>query len=223
MKESMSFKDLKFMMDTSCKGWFNGEFRRECVGSSNEREVGDVVDVSHCVRVTPNSVKIVKCTSTVAEKTGLYSYSCNVRDETLDVYNSMDAFKNSKWYDEVTTAFSDGDSDASWLDTVEVDETSVDCTDMWTGYNEHTYVCMGIANVYKDFLNNNRIAKGHRTLSLNVSRMSGSFTISDGRETLYDVTVQDLKKAMDLYSNLKNMGVEVTDSYVKFPIDGEES
>lgn len=134
----------------------------------------------------------------------------------------MDEFKNSKWYDEVTTAFSDGDPDASWLDTVEVDETSVDCTDMWTGYDEYTYVCMGIADVYKDFLGNNRVAKGHKTLSINVSRMSGSFTISYGDSTLYDVTVEDLKKAMDLYYNLKSMGAEVTDSYVKFPINTEE-
>lgn len=68
MKEPRSFKDLQFMMDTSSKGWFNGEFRRECATSSNEREVGDVVDVSYCVRVRHDSVKVVKCTSTVSEK-----------------------------------------------------------------------------------------------------------------------------------------------------------
>ena len=222
MNEPNTFKDLNFMIDTSSKGWFNGGFKRESVNTSCERQVGDVVDVEYCVRVNRNSVKIVKCTHSVSEKTGKFSYSCNVKDETLDVYNSMDEFKNSKWYDQVVTAFADGDSDASWLDSVEVDEKLIDCTDTWTGYDEYTYVSMGIANTYKDFFNNNRIAKGSKQLSLNVSRMSGSFTISDGCQTLYDVTVDDLKKAMDLYEKLKNMGAEVHDSYVKFPISGEE-
>lgn len=222
MNEPVTFKDLKFMMDTSSKGWFNGGFRLECVNSSKEREIGDVVDVEYCVRVNRNSVKIVKCTHTVSEKTGMYSYSCKVKDETLDVYNSMDEFKDSKWYDEVVTAFSDGDPDASWLDSAEVDETTVDCTDMWTGYNEYTCVSMGIADTYKDFFNNTRIAKGSKQLSLNVSRMSGSFSISDGCQALYNVTMDDLKKAMDLYEKLKNMGAEVADNYVKFPINSEE-
>lgn len=217
-KEPKTFEDLWLMRETS-NAWFNGQLSYEDVRKGADPEVGMVDSVSWHVAPTSDRVRVGMNTHVICEvRSGGRSFSCQIESKTVDEYRSMEAFRDSEWWDLTMEKFAGGDADASWLRTVDLDgEEVADREPRWIGYGPSTSVEMEVGSQYRDWLGNTRQSAGHDTLSICVERMSGELWMRCGDHEVGG-TVEEIEKAMMLADRLRRIGVEVEDESIKVPL-----
>ena len=215
--EPRTFEDLWLMRETS-KEWFDGQLRYENIRKGGAPEAGAIDSVSWHVVPTSDRVRVYKSTHVICDvKMNGNSFSCNVKNETVAEYRSMEAFRDSEWWGLTMKKFAGGDADSSWLRTVELEGEEVDADPIWIGYGPSTCLDMKVGRQYRDWLGNTRQDKGHDTLSIRVERMSGELLLQcDGHAV--EGTVEDIETAMMLMDRLKSMGVEVGDDSITVPL-----
>ena len=213
-----TFEDLWLMRETS-NGWFDGSVKYENIRCDATPEVGmvdskswNVVPYSNCVYIN----LVTKTIDKVSKSGNSLSLSC--KTESVAKYETMEKFRESEWWSLAMKKFVDGDTDASWLDSVSVDDKEfINDERSWIAYGPVTTISMEVGRYYTDWLNNRRQKNGHDTLSIEVDRMSGSMHISCG---YYDVcgTVKEINQAVQLFNRLKELGVAVGDDHISIPI-----
>lgn len=218
--EPRTFEDLWLMRETS-KEWFDGQLRYENVRNGAEPEVGMVDSMSWHVAVCSDRVRVYRNTHVICEVRGSGSFSCRDEGETVAEYRSMEAFRDSEWWDLTMERFAGGDTDASWLRSVELDGEDVRVDPTWIGYGPSVTVSMEVGRQYRDWLGNTRQDKGHGTLDVRVERMSGDlYLCHDGH--VVEGTVEEIEAAMTLMDRLKSLGVEVGDETITVPLPKRE-
>ena len=219
-KEPKTFEDLWLMRKTS-NAWFDGQLRYEDVRKGVEPEVGAVDSVSWHVAPSSDRVRVYRNTHVICEVRGSRSFSCRVEGETVAEYRSMEAFRDSEWWDLTMEKLAGGDVDASWLRTVELDgEEIADGEPQWVGYGLSTCVEMEVGSQYSDWLGNTRQDRGHSTLSIRVERMSGELWLRCGEHEV-EGTVEEIERAVALVERLRRLGIEVGHTEIQVPIAGE--
>lgn len=149
------------------------------------------------------------------------SLSFRIESETVAEYRSMEAFRDSEWWDRTMEKFSGGDADASWLRSIELDGEEIgDGEPQWIGYGPSTSVEMEVGSRYRDWLGNNRQNAGHDTLSIRVERMSGELWMRCGEHEV-EGTVEEIAGAVALMERLRRLGVEVGRTEIRVPIAEE--
>lgn len=222
IKEPKTFEDLWLMRETS-NAWFDGQVRYEDVRNGADPEVGMVDSVSWHVAPCSDRVRVYRNTHTICEVRGSHSFSCRVEGETVAEYESMEAFRDSEWWDLTMEKLAGGDVDASWLRTVELDGEEAEADPAWIGYGPSAWVEMGVGSQYRDWLGNVRQDRGHDTLSIRVERMSGELWLRCGEHEV-EGTVEEIERAVALVGRLRRLGVEVGHAEVRVPIaeEGDE-
>lgn len=215
-KEPKTFADLWLMRETS-GAWFNGQLSYEDVRKGADPEVGMVDGVSLHVIPCSDRVRVCRNTYVICEVQGGNSFSCRVEGETVAEYRSMEAFRDSEWWDLTMEKLVGGDTDASWLRTVELDGEEVEADPAWIGYGPSTSVEMEVGSQYRDWLGNTRQNAGHDTLSIRVERMSGELWLRCGEHEV-EGTVEEIEKAMMFADRLRRIGVEVEDESITVPL-----
>lgn len=218
-KEPKTFEDLWLMRKTS-NAWFDGQLRYEDVRKGVEPEVGAVDSVSWHVAPSSDRVRVYRNTHMICEVRGGNSFSCRVEGETVAEYRSMEAFRDSEWWDLTMERLAGGDADASWLRTVDLDGEEVDADPIWIGYGPSTSVEMGVGSQYRDWLGNTRQDRGHDTLSIRVERMSGELWMRCGEHEV-EGTVEEIERAVALVERLRRLGIEVGHTEIRVPITEE--
>lgn len=217
-----TFQDLWFMRETS-NGWFNGQIKYENVRGNNPPEAG-VID-SKTWHVIPyiSGVEIQLFTHIISDvSSNGQTMSFRIECETIDEYNSMEEFRNSKWWNLTMEEFANGDVDASWLNFIHVNEKKIfdnDCG--WIAYSPSTLISMEIARTYHDWLNNYRYEKGHDTLDINVDRISGEINLLY-KEYNIASTVEEIAQALKLANKLKELKISLDDDHISIPINKVE-
>lgn len=215
-----TFEDLWLMRETSNE-WFNGQLKCVDVRKGADPEVGMVDSVSWHVAPTSDRVRVVMNTHVICEvRSGGRSLSCRIESKTVAEYRSMEAFRDSGWWDLPMEKLAGGDVDASWLRTVDLDGEEVDADPIWIGYGPSTSVEMGVGSQYRDWLGNTRQDRGHDTLSIRVERMSGELWLRCGEHEV-EGTVKEIEEAMTLVERLRRLGVEVGHAEIRVPIAEE--
>lgn len=219
--EPRTFEDLWLMRETS-KEWFDGQLRYENVRNGADPEVGMVDSMSWHVVPFSDCVRVYKSTHVICDvKMHGNSFSCNVKNETVDKYRSMAEFRASEWWGLTMEKFAGGDADASWLHSFELDGEDVRVDPTWIGYGPSVTVSMEVGSQYRDWLGNTRQDKGHGTLDVRVERMSGDlYLCHDGH--VVEGTVEEIEAAMMLMDRLKSLGVEVGDETITVPLPKRE-
>lgn len=215
--EPKTFEDLWLMRETS-GAWFNGQLSYDDVRKGADPEIGMVDGVS--LHVVPRSDRVQVCrnTYTICEVPEGNSFSCRIEGETVAEYRSMEAFRDSEWWDLTMEKLAGGDVDASWLRTVELDgEEIADGEPQWIGYGPSTCLDVEVGRQYRDWLGNTRQDKGHGTLSIRVERMSGELWLRCG-EHVVEGTVEEIAEAMMFADRLRRIGVEVEDESITVPL-----
>ena len=220
--EPKTFEDLWLMRETSNE-WFDGQLRYEDVRKGADPDVGMVDSVSWHVVPSSDRVRVIMKTHVISEvRSGGRSLSLRIESKTVDEYRSMEAFRDSEWWDPTMEKFAGGDADASWLRTVELDGEEVDVDPVWIGYGPSVTVSMEVGNRYRDWLGNHRQSKGHSTLDIRVDRMSGTLSLYlDGHKV--EGTVEEIEAAMTLAERLRGLGVELGDGTITVPLPKSES
>lgn len=214
--EPRTFEDLWLMRETS-NAWFDGQLRYENIRKGAAPEVGAIDSVSWHVVPTSDRVRVYKSTHVICEVRGSRSFSCNVENETVAEYRSMEEFRASEWWGLTMEKFAGGDADASWLRSFELDGEDVRAEPTWIGYGPSVTVSMKVGRQYRDWLGNTRQDKGHGTLDVRVERMSGELWLcNDGHEV--EGTVEEIEAAMVLVERLRNLGVKVGNESIKVPL-----
>lgn len=215
--EPRTFEDLWLMRETS-KAWFDGQLRYENVRKGADPEVGAVDSVSVHVAPASDRVRVYKNTHVICDVSpGGKSFSCKVEGETVAEYRSMEAFRASEWWGPTMEKFAEGDADASWLRSFELDGEDVDADPTWIGYGPSITVSMEVGRQYRDWLGNTRQGKGHETLDVRVERMSGELWLRCGEHEV-EGTVEEIEAAMTLVDRLKSLGVEIEDEAITVPL-----
>lgn len=216
-KDPKTFEDLWLMRKTS-REWFDGQLRYENVRKGADPEVGMVDSMSWHVVPFSDRVNVELHTHVIEEvRHNGHSMSLRTKLETLASYDTMEAFRDSKWWDLTMERFAGGDADASWLRTVELDGEEVDADPTWIGYGPSVTVSMEVGKRYRDWLGNTRQDRGHGTLDVRVERMSGDLWLChDGH--VVEGTVREIEAAMMLAERLKSLGVEVGDEAITVPL-----
>ena len=215
--EPRTFDDLWLMRETS-KEWFDGQLRYENVRNGADPEVGMVDSMSWHVRPFQNMVSVELHTHVIEEvRQNGRSLSLRTKSETLASYDTMEAFRDSEWWDPTMEKFAGGDADASWLRSVELDGEDVDADPTWIGYGPSTCLDVAVGRQYRDWLGNVRQDRGHSTLSIRVERMSGELWMRCGKHEV-EGTVEEIEAAMTLVERLRDLGVEVGDESIKVPL-----
>lgn len=218
--EPRTFEDLWLMRETSNE-WFNGQLKCVDVRKGADPEVGMVDSVSWHVAPSSDRVRVYRNTHVICEVRGSRSFSCRVEGETVAEYRSMEAFRDSEWWDLTMEKLAGGDVDASWLRTVELDgEEIADGEPQWVGYGLSTCVEMEVGSQYRDWLGNTRQDRGHSTLSIRVERMSGELWLRCGEHEV-EGTVEEIERAVALVERLRRLGIEVGHTEIQVPIAGE--
>lgn len=221
--EPKTFEDLWLTRETS-NAWFDGQLSYEDVRKGADPEVGMVDGVSLHVVPFSDRVRVCRNTYVICEVQGGNSFSCRIEGETVDEYRSMEAFRDSEWWDLTMEKFAGGDVDASWLRTVDLDGEEVDADPIWIGYGPSTSVEMGVGSQYRDWLGNTRQDRGHDTLSIRVERMSGELWMRCGEHEV-EGTVEEIERAVALVERLRRLGIEVGHTEIRVPIteEGDEN
>jgi hypothetical protein len=218
--EPRTFEDLWLMRETSNE-WFNGQLKCVDVRKGADPEVGMVDSVSWHVAPTSDRVRVVMNTHVICEvRSGGRSLSYRIESKTVDEYRSMEAFRDSKWWDLTMEKFAGGDADASWLRTVELDGEEAEAGPTWIGYGPSARVEMEVGSQYRDWLGNTRQDRGHSTLSICVERMSGELWLRCGEHEV-EGTVEEIERAVALVERLRRLGIEVGHTEIQVPIAGE--
>lgn len=216
-KEPKTFEDLWLMRETS-NAWFSGQLSYEDVRKGADPEVGMVDGVSWHVIPCSDRVRVCRNTHVICEVQGSSSFSCRIEGETVAECRSMEAFRDSEWWDLTMEKFAGGDADASWLRTVDLDgEEIADREPRWIGYGPSTSVEMEVGSQYRDWLGNTRQNAGHDTLSICVERMSGELWMRCGDHEV-EGTVEEIAEAMMFADRLRRIGVEVEDESITVPL-----
>lgn len=217
-----TFQDLWFMRETS-DAWFNGEIKHENVRGNNPPKVGMIDSKTWHVVPTPDSIEIELRTHIISDvSSDEKSISCKIKCEIMAEYNTIEEFRNSKWWDLAMKKFANGDADASWLNFVEINEKKIfDDNCGWIAYGPSTFISMGIARNYRDWLNNYRYKKGHDTLKINVDRMSGEINLLY-KEYNIAGTVEEIAQALKLANKLKELKISLDDDNISIPINKVE-
>lgn len=216
-KEPKTFEDLWLMRKTS-NAWFDGQLRYEDVRKGVEPEVGAVDSVSWHVAPSSDRVRVYRNTHMICEVQGGNSFSCRAEGETVAEYRSMEAFRDSEWWDLTMEKLAGGDVDASWLRTVELDgEEIADGEPQWIGYGPSTCLDVAVGRQYRDWLGNTRQSKGHGPLSIRVERMSGELWLRCGEHEV-EGTVEEIAEAMMFADRLRRIGVEVEEESITVPL-----
>lgn len=198
--EPRTFEDLWLMRETS-NAWFDGQLSYEDVRKGADPEVGMVDGVSLHVVPLSDRVRVCRNTHMICEVQGGNSFSCRIEGETVAEYRSMEAFRDSEWWDLTMEKLAGGDVDASWLRTVELDGEEAEADPAWIGYGPSTWVEMEVGSQYRDWMGNVRQDRGHDTLSIRVERMSGElYLCHDGH--VAEGTVKEIEEAMTLVERL---------------------
>lgn len=220
--EPKTFEDLWLMCETS-NAWFDGQLRYEDVRKGVEPEVGAVDSVSWHVAPSSDRVRVYRNTSVICEVRGRFSFSCRAERETVAEYRSMEEFRASEWWELTMERLAGGDTDASWLRTVDLDGEEAEAGPAWIGYGPSTSVEMEVGSQYRDWLGNTRQNKGHDTLSIRVERMSGELRLRCGEHEV-EGTVEEIAEAMMFADRLRGIGVEVEDESITVPLrKGDEN
>lgn len=218
--EPKTFEDLWLMRETS-NAWLNGQLSYEDVRKGADPEVGMVDSVSLHVVPCSNRVRVCRNAHVICEVQGGNSFSCRIEGETVAEYRSMEAFRDSEWWDLTMEKFAGGDADASWMQAVDLaGEKIVDEEQLWVGYGPSTSVEMEVGSQYRDWLGNTRQDKGHGTLSIRVERMSGELWLRCGEHEVGG-TVEEIERAVALVERLGRLGIEVGHTEIRVPIAGE--
>ena len=222
--EPRTFEDLWLMRETS-NGWFDGQLRYENVRNGADPEVGMVDSMSWHVLPFQNRVNVELHTHVIKEVSqNGHSMSLRIKSETLASYDTMEAFRDSEWWDPTMEKFAGGDADASWLRSVELDgEEIADGEPQWIGYGHSTCLDVKVGRQYRDWLGNTRQDKGHDTLSIRVERMSGELWMRCGEHEV-EGTVEEIEEAMTIVERLRRLGIEVGHAEIRVPIaeEGDE-
>lgn len=219
-KEPKTFEDLWLMRKTS-NAWFDGQLKCVDVRKGADPEVGMADSVSWHVAPSSDRVRVVMNTHVICEVRSSRWFSYRIESKTVDEYRSMEAFRDSKWWDLTMEKFAGGDADASWLRTVELDGEEAEADPTWIGYAPSTCVEMEVGSQYRDWLGNVRQDKGHDTLSIRVERMSGELWLRCGEHEV-EGTVEEIAGAVALVGRLRRLGIEVGHAEIRVPIHEEE-
>lgn len=216
-REPQTFEDLWLMCETS-KEWLDGQLRYENVRKGAVPEVGMVDSMSWHVVTFPDRVNVELHTHVIEEvRQDGYSMSLRTKLETLASYDTMEAFRDSEWWDLTMERFAGGDADASWLRTVELDGEEVGVDPTWVGYGPDVTLSVDVGNRYRDWLGNHRQGKGHDTLDVRVDRMSGTLWLCLGGHEVKG-TVEEIEEAMTLIERLVYLGVVVDNETITVPL-----
>lgn len=219
--EPRTLEDLWLMCKTS-NAWFDGQLRYEDVRKGADPEVGMVDSVSWNIIQFSDCLKVRKHTYVICEvRPGKYSFSCRVESETVAEYQSMEEFRASEWWYLAMEKFAGGDTDASWLRTVELNGDQVRVQHAWIGHGPDVTLSVEVGNKYCDWLGSIRQGKGHSTLDVMVDRMSGTLSLQlDGHEV--EGTVEEIESAMTLVERMSELGVKVGDDTITVPLPKKE-
>lgn len=219
--EPKTFEDLWLMRETS-NAWFDGQLRYEDVRKGADPEVGMVDSVSWRVVPSSDRVRVIMNTHVISEvRSGGRSLSFRIESEDVAEYRTMEAFRDSEWWDLTMEKFAGGDADASWLRSIELDGEEIgDGKPQWIGYGPSTSVEMEVGSQYRDWLGNTRQNAGHDTLSICVERMSGELWLRCGEHEV-EGTVEEIAGAVALMERLRRLGVEVGRTEIRVPIAEE--
>ena len=215
-KEPKTFEDLWLMRETS-NAWFDGQLKYVNVRKGADPEAGMVDSMSWHVVPSSDRVRVCRNTHVICEVQGGKSFSCRVEGETVAEYRSMEAFRDSEWWDLTMEKLAGGDVDASWLRTIDMDGEVVDVDPVWIGYGPSVTVSMEVGSQYRDWLGNVRQDRGHDTLSIRVERMSGELWLRCGEHEV-EGTVVEIAEAMVFADRLRRIGVEVEDESITVPL-----
>lgn len=215
-KEPKTFEDLWLMRETS-NAWFDGQLKYVNVRKGADPEAGMVDSMSWHVVPSSDRVRVCRNTHVICEVQGGKSFSCRVEGETVAEYRSMEAFRDSEWWDLTMEKLAGGDVDASWLRTIDMDGEVVDVDPVWIGYGPSVTVSMEVGSQYRDWLGNVRQDRGHDTLSIRVERMSGELWLRCGEHEV-EGTVGEIAEAMVFADRLRRIGVEVEDESITVPL-----
>lgn len=214
--EPKTFEDLWLMRKTS-GAWFDGQLSYEDVRKGADPEVGMVDSMSWHVASSSDRVRVYRNTRVICEVRGRFSFSCRAERETVAEYRSMEEFRASEWWELTMERLAGGDTDASWLRTVDLDGEEAEADPAWIGYGPSTSVEMEVGSQYRDWLGNTRQNKGHGTLSIRVERMSGELWLRCGEHEV-EGTVEEIAEAMMFADRLRRIGVEVEDESITVPL-----
>lgn len=205
-KEPKTLVDLWFMRKTSF-GWFDGQIK--CDTSMREEVVGGIYSIVWLVRVFPWGVEVVKRVDRYETIDGNKA-SITGSEEGRISYKSLEEFKASEWWEPTMEAWGAGCTDASWLQSFELDGEIIK-DDVWP---EHSDGCIelgvSVGEQYKDWLGNARQGREHYPLIISVDRLSGCLELNWNNKEIVHATVPEIAHAMKVLEFLEKEGVEVT-------------
>lgn len=213
MDEPKTFEDLKLMRETSA-GWFDGMIEFENLSDGKEPEPGMVSAREICVYVWRGEIQVSERTHIYDKQTGVGAWSLRVKSRELATFKSMEEFKLSEWWPKVMEKWKDGDTDASWVNSAEIDGEQIETE------TNYTHFSCEVGNTFRDWLGNHRIGKGHRTFAVTVERSSGQLDFGiDGEE--FSVSMAELCEALWMRDELERAGVKVADGRITVPFRHE--
>lgn len=213
--EPKTFEDLMLMRETSNQGWFDGQIRNESLHEGGEAIEPGMLSNRQVVVIPWYDQVVVK------EKTHIYDHPCDtggwalkIQSRTLAKFDSMEDFKNSEWWTDTMEQWKDGDTDASWKNYVLVDEEKIERD---SSFREEASFSCEVGNMYRDWLGNNRIGKGHRKFEVWVDRSDGglSFYLEDED---FHTDLDELAEMFRIYDKLKSAGITVEDDEIRIPM-----
>ena len=213
-KEPKTLADLWFMSKTS-SGWFDGQIK--CDISMRDRMVGGIHSIGWFVRVHPGGVEVVKRVDRYEEINGSNASITGSEDGCIS-YGSLEEFKASEWWEPTMKAWEGGCTDASWLQSFEVDGEKIE-DDAWP---EHSCRCieLDVGEQSKDWLGNNRQGKEHYPLTVSVDRLSGCLELNWNNEEIVCGTGPEIAHAMKVLEFMKSKGIEITPKELTVKLHG---
>ena len=215
-KEPRTLAELWFMRETS-SGWFDGQIKYD--NSMREEVVGGIYGITWCARVHPGGVEVVKRVDRYEEINGSNASITGSEDGYIS-YGSLEEFKASEWWEPTMKAWEGGCTDASWLQSFEVDGEKIE-DDVWPEYLNH-FIELDVGDQSKDWLGNTKQGREHYPLSISVDRLSGRLELNWNNKEIVYGTVPEIAHAMKVLDFMKRNGIEITPKELTVKIHGSE-
>lgn len=211
--------DLYRMLETS-NGWFDGQIEYEQVRDPHaDYVVGEVDSESTHVSASPYNgcdVVVYRNRHVVSDVRGPRSCSLDVQ-RIWTKRMTFDEFRASEWWEPTIEKFAGGSCDASEI-FVRCDETD---EGDGTGPDAYVHISAQCERHYRDFLNNNRLAKGHDDVSLWLQG-NGDVGLTLNGKT-YELDVNDLVECIEQARAFREFGVELDDGKLVVKLGSDES
>lgn len=203
--EPQTVRDVWYMVETSscCHLYYQSlcSFDEMKVGCRTERYTDVETFYMYPLDYSHGNIRVVtyesECRSINKEKR---SYSTQAVVVDTQIYDNIEEFKNSVFWDDFLIKFKDGKPDSSWMDDTQITQDArdgviqIDCELGWPRFDS-------LNRCY-------RLAKDHKPFSLSVDVLHGTITIeADGH--VYDFTLQEIEEMVDTMNLLENNNITI--------------